>query len=244
MSATEIVITAAGCVTDWGCGSHRSAPRSWDDLPGGAGAGPRPPAFAWSSLFASPCPRFGRMDPLCRLGLASVEMMGIDFAALVPDERAGTAVCLGTPEGSLSVDVDFWRGRDGAGGPNPTLFTYTLPSTLLGEICIRHGLKGPNLCLMLGDAGSGRLLQGAAEWLRRGEVAACACVLANAVEGVAASRAEPTSTGPGRSFACALFLERRDDAARRNRPALRPLPAGAAGIRDLCESLCGVPPRA
>jgi hypothetical protein len=28
--------------------------------------------------------------------------------------------------------------------PSPSLFVYTLPNILIGEICIRHGIKGEN----------------------------------------------------------------------------------------------------
>jgi len=234
---TDIVITAAGCVTARGCGSHRSPFRPWGGPPGAAVEEDGPPAFTWSSLFATPCPRFGRMDRLCQLGLAAVELMGVDFTGQTPREREDTAVCLGTPDGSIRVDAAFWSGRGGVGGPDPALFAYTLPSTLIGEICIRYGLKGPNLCFMLGAPESGRLVREASDCLRGGEAAGCLCVFANAVDRAASALATVPAGGiRDRSFAYALYLERVDDAGRLGHPALARAPEDGGDVRALCNT--------
>jgi 3-oxoacyl-(acyl-carrier-protein) synthase len=236
---SDIVITAAACVTERLCGSHRAPPRPWDDVRGATGGAGHLPTFPWSALFDRPCPRFGRMDPLVKLGLAAVELMNVDFDARPAGEREATGICLGTPEGSLSVDAEFWRKRDAPGGPNPTLFTYTLPSTLIGEICIRYGLKGPNLCLMLRESDSGRLLRESVEWLRAGEADSVVCVAANAVDDeTAAAFAPPGGPPGGRSYAFALHLER---GGRAGRSALDAVPDGDATVQAVCTSLCRIP---
>jgi 3-oxoacyl-(acyl-carrier-protein) synthase len=166
-------------------------------------------------------------------------LMGVDFAGRTAEEREATGVCLGTSAGSLSVDVAFWKSLGNPGGPAPALFTYTLPSTLIGEISIRYGLKGPNLCLMLSPAGSGGLLAEAIEWLQRGEAAAVVCVFADAVDRAAAAAGEATGAGRPGSFACALHLERRTEADRRGRSVLCPVPGGGGDVRRICGSLCG-----
>src|SRR5436190_8953297 len=89
--------------------------------------------------------RFGRMDLMSQLVLLAVERLGVDFEAR-PRERIG--ICLATHAGSVSTDVEYWKGRNTAGGLSPTLFTYTLPSAAIGEIAIRHRLTGPNLCFV------------------------------------------------------------------------------------------------
>src|SRR5436309_13900934 len=68
--------------------------------------------------------RFGRLDPVCQLGLAAVEALRIDFAR---QPRAEIAICAATDAGSLSTDVQFWQTRNEPGGASPTLFAYTLP---------------------------------------------------------------------------------------------------------------------
>lgn len=125
--------------------------------------------------------RFGRMDTACQLALLAVEPLTARFGELARDR---IAIVLGARASSLSTDVEYWRGRDAVGGPSPTLFTYTLPNAVLGEIAIRHRLTGPNLCFV-GD--SGDLLREGAELLRHGEADACLCVFVTAVSAPLAS---------------------------------------------------------
>ncbi len=73
--------------------------------------------------------RFGRLDLQSRLAVAAVAALKINFDALARD-RIG--ICLASSSGSLTTDVDFWEGRNGIGGPSPTLFAYTLPSAAVG----------------------------------------------------------------------------------------------------------------
>src|SRR5213595_270808 len=84
---------------------------------------------------ARPGPRFGRLDLLSRLAVLAVESLQVDFDS-VPRDRIG--ICLAVRAGSLTTDVEYWKDRDAAGGPSPTLFAYTLPSSALGEIAIRY----------------------------------------------------------------------------------------------------------
>src|SRR5215475_8947761 len=93
--------------------------------------------------------RFGRMDLLSQLALLSVESLGIDFETM---DRSRVGVCMSVCAGSLATDVEYWKGRKDAGGPSPTLFAYTLPSSAIGEIAIRYRLTGPNLCFVGTDA--------------------------------------------------------------------------------------------
>jgi 3-oxoacyl-(acyl-carrier-protein) synthase len=143
-------------------------------------------------------PRFGRMDLMSQLVLFAVECLGVAFDAL-PRERIG--ICLVTRAGSVSTDVEYWKGRNTAGGLSPTLFTYTLPSAAIGEVAIRHRLTGPNLCFVGDDAA---LLAEAGDMIRRGETDACVCV---ACDSITAAAAELIGA-PVAARARALFLER------------------------------------
>src|SRR5215475_6671441 len=93
--------------------------------------------------------RFGRMDLLSQLALLSVESLGIDFDTI---DRGRIGVCISVCAGSLATDIEYWKGRNEVGGPSPTLFAYTLPSSAIGEIAIRYQLTGPNLCFVGTDA--------------------------------------------------------------------------------------------
>jgi 3-oxoacyl-(acyl-carrier-protein) synthase len=145
--------------------------------------------------------RFGRLDLQSQLALLAVESLGINFDLLL---RERIAICLAASAGSLSTDVEYWKGHDAVGGPSPTLFAYTLPSAAIGEIAIRHRLTGPNLCFI---GGSNEVLLEAADLTQRGEADSCVCVYCNVVTAGAAKiiQASPVTS------ACALFLKRGDD---------------------------------
>ena len=125
-------------------------------------------------------PRFGRLDLFSKLALLAVESLASKFDT-VPRDRI--AICLAARAGSLSTDVEYWKGRALVGGPSPTLFAYTLPSAAIGEIAIRHKLTGPNLCFVGGDA---ELLSEARDLIYRGEAEACVCVSCNIITAEAA----------------------------------------------------------
>lgn len=146
--------------------------------------------------------RFGRLDLSSQLALLAVESLGVDFSTW-PRERV--AICLAAQTGSLSTDVEYWNGRETAGGPSPTLFAYTLPSAAIGEIAIRHRFTGPNLCFV-GD--SRGVVAEAVDFLQHEEVEACICVsiqvttpaLAAMIASQASSRASAlflAKKGPG-----------------------------------------------
>lgn len=119
--------------------------------------------------------RFGRLDLQSQLALVAVASLNINFDE-VPRDRTG--ICLAAGAGSLSTDVNFWNGRNGVGGPSPTLFAYTLPSAAVGEVAIQFRLTGPNLCFVGDDK---IVLPEAAGLLRQGEADACVCIFCEAV---------------------------------------------------------------
>jgi len=164
-----------------------------------------PAALVWPAFLASPCPRFGRMDALSKLGVLAVELLGIDFAALPGGVRENLGVCLETRDGAIDSDRRFLATS------SPTVFTYTLPSTVLGELCIRHRLQGPVLCLMAAAPGGRGALDQAVEWLASGEVAACLALGCESED----------------RTACAAFLEQGTD------------PVPGLSLMDWCRDLAG-----
>lgn len=85
-----------------------------------------------------PFPEFRRLDALSRFCCLAVEAMGVALPK-------STALLLSTTKGCLHADVLFQESLQHE--IKPGLFPYTLPSTCLGEIAIRHRVTGPNLCL-------------------------------------------------------------------------------------------------
>lgn len=144
--------------------------------------------WRWSECFETPCPRFGRMDGLCKLALAAVELL--DLSGFDEALRRDTAVVLHTETGCESTDLAFLDSL------SPALFAYTLPSTPLGEIAIRHRLQGPMLCL----AGPANAWVSARELLDEGQARACLLVHADFLA--------PDATGGGLIRAAAVRLDR------------------------------------
>ena len=139
-------------------------------------------------------PRFGRMDLTSQLALLAVEPFAADFDS-VPRDRI--AICLAVRAGSLPTDLEYWKGRDAAGGPSPTLFTYTLPSSAIGEIAIRHRLTGPGLCFV---SRGEELLAEATDLIGRGEADGCVCVFVKVVSSGLAEIISATPAATAEAF--------------------------------------------
>ena len=86
-------------------------------------------------------PRFFKMDNLSRLGFAATELLlaGWDGTAYDP---AAVAVVLSNANSSLDTDYKYTATTRDI--PSPSVFVYTLPNIVIGEICIRHRFKGEN----------------------------------------------------------------------------------------------------
>jgi 3-oxoacyl-(acyl-carrier-protein) synthase len=160
--------------------------------------------------------RFGRLDLQSQLALLAVASLKINFDEFARD-RVG--ICFAASAGSLSTDVNFWAGRNGVGGPSPTLFAYTLPSAAVGEIAIHFRLTGPDLCFV-GDGKN--LLAEAADFIRRGDADGCVCIFC---EAVTAGCAEIISL-PQTAAACAIFLKHGE--------GIRELPEFGRDMKPLC----------
>ena len=83
-------------------------------------------------------PRFYKMDRLCKLGLLGSEVVLSGRAKSITPES--TSVVLSNRNSSLDTDIRYWESVKTAA--SPSLFVYTLPNIIAGEICIRNGFKG------------------------------------------------------------------------------------------------------
>ena len=82
-------------------------------------------------------PKFYKMDKMCKLGFLAVEYLFFGNITCQPDEL--TAIVLCNSSGSLDSDMTHLQN---ARQPSPSVFVYTLPNIVIGEIAIRHGIKG------------------------------------------------------------------------------------------------------
>jgi hypothetical protein len=85
-------------------------------------------------------PKFYKMDNLSKLGCLAAEVLlkdSFDKNAYQPED---IAVILANANSSLDDDIKYWDSiKDVA---SPSLFVYTLPNIVIGEICIRNHFKG------------------------------------------------------------------------------------------------------
>jgi hypothetical protein len=85
-------------------------------------------------------PKFYKMDPLSRLGWITTELLlgpGWDTTIYRPED---IAIVLSNANSSL--DTDYRYNNTVRDIPSPSVFVYTLPNIMIGEISIRHGIKG------------------------------------------------------------------------------------------------------
>lgn len=125
-------------------------------------AGPFPPADGGPRAA-----RMARTDRLCALALHAAAAALQDAGPGDPDR---TAVLLGTAYGCHATDEEYYRGlvQGGRLGASPRLFSYTLPSSPVGEIAIQHGLRGPAHCRVDGPCAGLAVVADALRLLRRG----------------------------------------------------------------------------
>ncbi|MCX6285749.1 MAG: 3-oxoacyl-ACP synthase [Bacteroidetes bacterium] len=120
--------------------------------------------------------KFYKMDPLSKLGFMSAEL-------LLRHENSGRfkpgslAVVLANSSSSLESDLSHQasiRNRS-AYFPSPSVFVYTLANIVIGEICIRHSLKGENAFLISEKFNPMQLQNHVSELLDNNRAEACIC---------------------------------------------------------------------
>jgi hypothetical protein len=223
----EIGILAASFMDKSGYGNDRTGLRPWpasivEPLRRGTIE-----ELRWSHLFSSETSRFGRMDHLSRLGLMAVELLDADLPRLASAERDSMGVCVETHSGCTVTDMRFLEM------PLASTFAYTLPSTVVGEICIQHRFRGPVMCLLPAQDHSGSV-EVALGWLRRGEASAGICVACEAPEKkIAAPGLAPHDPTTGGWLGCALLIGSRAGAT-------RAYPLRMNSLSCLARSLCAL----
>ena len=87
-------------------------------------------------------PKFYKMDNLCKLGFLATEILLQNSGTHKPVEATDTGIVLSNANASLNADLAYFDSVKKI--PSPALFVYTLPNIVIGEISIRHGIKGEN----------------------------------------------------------------------------------------------------
>ncbi|HVV54989.1 MAG TPA: hypothetical protein VHC47_06685 [Mucilaginibacter sp.] len=83
------------------------------------------------------------MDNLCKLGWLASEVLLKDDFDLGRYEPEEIGLVLANHNSSLDDDTRYWETAKEAA--SPSLFVYTLPNIVIGEICIRNNFKGEHV---------------------------------------------------------------------------------------------------
>lgn len=86
-------------------------------------------------------PKFYKMDALSKYGWLAAELL-LGSERVNNEDAYLTAQVFQNASSSLCTDRLFAQSMDRIA--SPALFVYTLPNIVMGEIAIRHGLKGEN----------------------------------------------------------------------------------------------------
>jgi len=121
-------------------------------------------------------PKFYKMDSMGKLGfLASELVLKTKTLDGYPNDLVG--VVLANSSSSLDTDLihnDTIKNRSNY-FPSPSVFVYTLPNIVIGEVCIRHKLKGEN-AFLISETFDGELLcDYVTELFLNARVEACLC---------------------------------------------------------------------
>lgn len=94
-------------------------------------------------------PKFFKMDLLCKLGFITSEIL-FDQIGLSQKEYEDMGVLLANSTASLHTDREHQNSISDRNKytPSPSVFVYTLPNIVMGEICIRRKIMGENTFLI------------------------------------------------------------------------------------------------
>lgn len=119
-------------------------------------------------------PKFFKMDGLSKLGFITAELL-LKKREMGRYEKERVGLVLSNSASSLDTDLAYSesiRNRDQY-FPSPSVFVYTLPNIMNGEICIRHKFKGENLFLISERFDSRLLFRNITEAMDQGRFDAC-----------------------------------------------------------------------
>lgn len=90
--------------------------------------------------------KFFKMDDLCKMGYIGAEYLlkGLDINE---GDRRSMAILMANRSGSLDTDIEYIKQMR-ENRTSPGTFVYTLPNIVIGEICIRHGIRGESLFII------------------------------------------------------------------------------------------------
>jgi hypothetical protein len=95
-------------------------------------------------------PKFYKMDMLAQAGFLGSEFIKQTYPELMSSYADDEiALLFANSESSADTDIRFKESYQDKGSPSPSLFVYTLPNIVLGELAIRNKFYGENMFAVL-----------------------------------------------------------------------------------------------
>jgi hypothetical protein len=118
-------------------------------------------------------PKFYKMDSLSKLGWLASEVLLKDSFISSDYAPADTGIVLSNANASLDTDLKYIDTvKDIA---SPSVFVYTLPNIVMGEICIRNNFKGENAFFVFEEFDAEFIHQYVSSLIDNDIVKACIC---------------------------------------------------------------------
>jgi hypothetical protein len=118
-------------------------------------------------------PKFYKMDNLSKLGWLASEILLKDSFKKDNYQPEQVGVVLANSNSSLDDDIKYFDSvKDIA---SPSLFVYTLPNIVIGEICIRNHFKGEHVFFIQDTFDAGFIEQQVKYLLDNNILKACIC---------------------------------------------------------------------
>jgi hypothetical protein len=122
-------------------------------------------------------PKFYKMDSLSKLGFLTSEKLFKESNVLENYRKEDIGIVIFNSSSSLDTDFVYQKTIADKSNyfPSPSVFVYTLPNILIGEICIRHKIKGENAFLVSEKFDPDMIVDHVTSLMESGRVAACLC---------------------------------------------------------------------
>lgn len=98
-------------------------------------------------LAALDYPKYFKMDAVSKYGILAAEYLLKDLNLKANYSETEVGIVLSNASGSLDTDTEFQKTINNKASffPSPAIFVYTLSNIVMGEICIKHRIKGENM---------------------------------------------------------------------------------------------------
>lgn len=89
-------------------------------------------------------PNFFKMDNLSKLGFLAADVLLKKCDTYISDKPDETGIIITNASSSLDTDFKYFDSIKDSENyfPSPSVFVYTLPNIMIGEICIKHKITG------------------------------------------------------------------------------------------------------